>query len=71
MLSEYKAVKLELHYKMKQNILATQKFKMSLSSCLGGSVGFEHMTLDFSLDHDPRVMGLSPTLGSVLSMEPA
>lgn len=28
-------------------------------------------TLDFGAGHDPRVEGLSPTLGSPLSMEPA
>ena len=27
--------------------------------------------LDFGSGHDPRVMGLSPTSGSTLSMEPA
>ena len=31
----------------------------------------EHLTLDFGSGHDPRVMGSSPTLGSVLSMGPA
>ena len=31
----------------------------------------EHLTLDFSSGHDPRVMGLSPKTGSVLSVEPA
>ena len=28
-------------------------------------------SLDFGSGHDPRVMGLSPMLGSVLSMKPA
>ena len=31
----------------------------------------ERLTLDFGSGHDPRVIGSSPTLGSVLSMEPA
>ena len=31
----------------------------------------EHLTLDFSSGHDPRVVGLSPALGSVMSMETA
>ena len=31
----------------------------------------EHLTLDFGLGHDPRVVGLSLTLGSALSVEPA
>ena len=31
----------------------------------------ERPTLDFGSGHDLRVVGLSPTLGSVLSMEPA
>ena len=31
----------------------------------------EHPTLDFGSGHDPRVTGLSPTLGSALNMEPA
>ena len=31
----------------------------------------EHLTLDFGSGHDPRVMGLSPTSGSMLSMKPA
>ena len=31
----------------------------------------ECLTLDFGSGHDPRVMGSSPTLGSVLSVEPA
>ena len=31
----------------------------------------EHLTLDFSSGHGPRVMGWSPVLGSVLSREPA
>ena len=31
----------------------------------------EHPTLDFGSVHDPRVMGSSPALGPVLSMEPA
>ena len=31
----------------------------------------EHLTLDFGSVHDPRVMGSSPKLGSVLSVEPA
>ena len=31
----------------------------------------EHLTPEFSLGHGPRVMGSSPTLGSVLCMEPA
>ena len=30
-----------------------------------------HPTLDFGSGRDPRVVGLGPTLGSVLSMEPA
>ena len=34
---------------------------------LGGSVGW--VTLDFSSGHDPRVVGLNPALGSVLSVE--
>ena len=29
------------------------------------------MSNDFSSGHDPRVMGSSPTLGSVLSLKPA
>ena len=36
---------------------------------LGSSV--EHLTLDFGSGHDLGVMGLSPVLGSMLSMEPA
>ena len=31
----------------------------------------EHLTLDFSSGCDPRVMGSSPALGSVLSVGPA
>jgi len=31
----------------------------------------QHSILDFGLGHDLRVVGLSPTLGSTLSMEPA
>ena len=31
----------------------------------------ERPTLDFGPGHDPRLEGLSPTLGSALSMEPA
>ena len=31
----------------------------------------EHPALDFSSGHDPRVVGSSPTLGSVVGMEPA
>ena len=31
----------------------------------------EHLTLDFSLGHDHRVVGLSPKLGFTLNMEPA
>ena len=31
----------------------------------------EHPTLDFGPGHDPRLMGLSPVLSSVLSTEPA
>ena len=30
----------------------------------------ERLTLDFGSGHDPRVTGLSPNLGSVLSVEP-
>ena len=33
------------------------------------SVG--HLTLDFGSGHDTRVVGLSPTLGPALSLEPA
>ena len=32
---------------------------------------FECPTLDFSSDNDPRIVGSSPTLDSVLSMEHA
>ena len=31
----------------------------------------EHLILDFGSGHDPRVVGLSLTSGSVLSVEPA
>ena len=31
----------------------------------------EHIALDFSSSHDPRVMESSPASGSVLSVEPA
>ena len=31
----------------------------------------DHLTLDFDSGHDPRVVGLSPTLGSMPSVEPA
>ena len=31
----------------------------------------EHLTLDFSSGHDPRVVGLSPVSGSAWSGEPA
>ena len=31
----------------------------------------ERLILDFSADHDPRVVGSSPTSGSALSVEPA
>ena len=31
----------------------------------------EHPTLDFGSGHDPRVVGSSPKLGSMLSMKPA
>ena len=31
----------------------------------------EHLTLDFGSDHDPRVVGSSPTSGSMLSVKPA
>ena len=31
----------------------------------------EHLTLDFSSGHDPRVMEWRPTSGSALSVEPA
>ena len=31
----------------------------------------ERPTVDFSSGHDPRVMGLNPISGSVLSVEPA
>ena len=30
-----------------------------------------HLTLDFDSGHDPRVVGLSPTPGSMPSVEPA
>ena len=30
-----------------------------------------HLTLDFGSGHNPRVVGLSPVLGSELSMDPA
>ena len=32
---------------------------------------FECLTLDFGSGHGPRVVGLSPVLGSALSMDPA
>ena len=41
----------------------------SVEGHLGGSV--EHPTLDFNSGQDPRVVGLSPTSASVLSMESA
>ena len=31
----------------------------------------ERLTLDFLSGHDPRIVGLSPTLGSTLGMQPA
>ena len=31
----------------------------------------EHQTLDYSLSHDPRVVGSSPASGSVPRVEPA
>ena len=31
----------------------------------------QHLTLDFGLGHDLRVVGLSPMLGSMLGVEPA
>ena len=34
----------------------------------GGSVPAEHQTLDLSSGHNSRVVGLSPTSGSTLSM---
>ena len=42
-------------------------FEIIFLERLGGSI--ECPTLDFSSDQDPGVMGLSPTLGSVLSGE--
>ena len=42
---------------------------MSAGAWVAQSV--ERLTLDFSSGHDLRVMGSSPALGSVLSMEPA
>ena len=36
-----------------------------------GAWSVEHPTLDFGSDHDPRVVGSSPTLGFMLSEEPA
>ena len=33
--------------------------------------GVEPPTLDFGSGHDPRVTGLSPASGSVLSVEPS
>lgn len=38
---------------------------------MGGSGSVKHLALDFSLGHGFRVVGLSPTSGSELSMEPA
>ena len=40
-------------------------------ACLGGSVGIEHLTLDFGSGHDPTVVGSSPESGSALGIEPA
>ena len=48
--------------------------EMFLFVCFGGTwvaQSVEHPTLDFDSGHDPRVMGSSPALGPVLSMEPA
>ena len=35
------------------------------------ALSVEHPILDFGSGHDPRVVGSSPALGSVLSIEPA
>ena len=36
-----------------------------------GAVSVEHSTLDFGSGHDPRIMGLSPALDSMPSVETA
>ena len=41
--------------------------KMKKWGCLGGSVGVSA----FASGHDLKVVGLNPTLGSILSGEPA
>ena len=47
---------------------------MNKNAELGGAwvaQSVEHLTLDFGSGCDPRVVGSSPALGTVLSMEPA
>lgn len=49
--------------------LRIYKFKKLCLGHLGSSVKLQ--TLDFFSGHGLRVLGLSPTLGSVLGVEPA
>ena len=48
----------------------TREVKFSVKKLEFGAQLVEHLTLDFSSGHDPRVVGLSPMLGSVLNIEP-
>ena len=50
--------------------MATTGKKLLFKGHLGGLL-VEHSTIDFSLDHDVRVMKSSPTLGSMLAVESA
>ena len=44
-------------------------FNSNVQGCLGGSVGWVCLTLDFVLGHDLRVMRSSPAWGAVFSKE--
>ena len=64
------SVSLSLSLSLSQKQISIKKNENTLG-VPEGAQWVERLALDFSSGHDPRVMGLSPVSGSMLSVEPA
>lgn len=62
-------IKLSYLKMREKHSISTPALKKSSFGVSGWLSWFERSTLDFSSDHNLRVMGWSPTLGFVLSVE--
>lgn len=62
-------IKMEIAFKEPNRDPRVENTISEIKGCPGGSV--KRPTLDFSSDHDLRVVRLSPILGSTLGMKPS